>query len=134
MPTARDLTKLPVLDAVFHESMRYFCPVPFGTSRTIPKAATLGGKVLPEGTSIMVSPWALHTSTHVWGDDAKRWRPARWLEGRSVNAVKRDTTGAMRWLPFSEGRQNCIGQQIATVRSHLLLVSWTAGLERRWRS
>ena len=55
----------------------------------------------------------------VWGKDAGAWRPERWLEGRSVAAAKRDAAGAPRWLPFSDGRQNCIGQHIATVRCAL---------------
>ena len=68
------------------------------------------------GACIDIAPWGLHHSKAAWGEDAKQWRPARWQEGRSVNAVKRTPSGAMRWLPFSDGRQNCIGQQLATVR------------------
>ena len=91
-------------------------PAPSGTLRSLDRDADLSGYMLPKGTPILISPWAIHRSRAVWGDDAKLWRPARWLEARSVNAAKRGADGASRWLPFSDGRQNCIGQHLATVR------------------
>ena len=56
-------------------------------------------------------------STAVWGPDAKEWRPQRWLDGRTINAVKRDDAGYVRWQPFSSGPQGCIGQHLALVRN-----------------
>ena len=115
-PRAADLSQLPYLNAVFHEAMRVLPPAPFGTIRSLPETATIGGHTLRKGTSIVVSPYSVHHNKANWGDDAGAWRPARWLEGRSLNAVKRDATGALRWLPFSVGTQNCIGQHLASVR------------------
>ena len=75
--------------------------------------------MIAAGTCIDISPRALHHSKAAWGEDAKQWRPTRWLEGRSANAVKRMPSGALRWIPFSDGRQNCICQRLAIVRSKL---------------
>jgi cytochrome P450 len=111
----KDLLNLTFLDAIFHESLRVFPPAPSGSLRTLEADVELEGLRLPQGTNIIVSPWAIHRNTVNWGKDAKKWRPGRWLEARSVNQVKRDAQGALRWLPFSDGQQNCIGQHIATV-------------------
>ena len=115
LPTGRDLVKLLYLDAVFHESLRLFAPSPLGTSRQLAAATELGGVPLPAGTRVLIPPWAVHRSREVWGAAAKRWDPGRWLGGQSVNAVKRNADGHTRWLPFSDGGQNCIGQHLAQV-------------------
>jgi cytochrome P450 len=115
-PTVEQLREMSFLDAVVHESLRVFPPAPNGTIRDLNKDLEIAGIRVPKGTSAMISVWAVHHCTAVWGADAKEWRPERWLEGRSVNAVKRDANGALRWLPFSDGAQNCMGQHLATAR------------------
>lgn len=72
----------------------------------------------------LISPCC--TAVQVWGADAREWRPARWLEGRSINAVKKDTSGALRWLPFSDGVQSCIGQRLATLETKIALAIFVA--------
>ena len=112
----RDLVKLECLDALFHESLRMFPPSPSGTSRQLSEDTNLGGLELPAGTRLIIPPWGIHRSCAHWGPDAKTWRPERWLEGGKIGAVKRTQAGGTRWLPFSEGGQNCIGQHLAQVR------------------
>lgn len=115
-PTAEDLPKLRLLNAIFHESLRFFPPAAGASARQLDRELTIGGYRLPAGTAIAVPVWGLHRCRKYWGEDAKEWRPARWLEERSVNAAKKGPAGGVRWLPFSDGPQNCIGQHIATVR------------------
>jgi cytochrome P450 len=115
-PTVADLRKMTFLDALFHEVLRLFPPGSGGTMRKLREEITAEGRTLPKGTVVSVPTWALQRSPAVWGADAKRWRPRRWLEGRSVGACRKDSGGAMRWLPFSGGQQNCIGQYLGTVR------------------
>ena len=78
------------------------------------------GVPLPKGTMLSLSVFSLHWNPAVWGEDARHWRPERWLEGRSINAVKRDAAGHLRWTPFLHGVQNCIGQHLALVSPSLL--------------
>ena len=76
----------------------------------------IGGYVVPKGTGLIIPPCALHTSKHAWGQDAERWRPERWLEGRSVAAARATDAGLSRFMPFFDGPANCIGQHLAMVR------------------
>ena len=116
LPTADSLRDLPYLNIVVHESLRCFPPVSIGVARRLGKDVVVHGQPLPSGSLIAMSIWAIHYSTDAWGADAGRWRPSRWQEARSVNAAKKDVAGHMRWLPFTHGAQNCIGQHLAMVR------------------
>lgn len=121
LPSADSVKKLHFLDAVIHESLRCFPPAVFGGSRLLDRDVDLDGFIVPKGTTINMNIWSLHYSAAAWGADAGLWRPDRWLEGRSCNAVKRDANGHLRWVPFTQGAQNCIGQHLATVRFTSLL-------------
>ena len=35
---------------------------------------------IPKGTTLLVNLRACNTSAALWGDDARTWRPTRWLE------------------------------------------------------
>ena len=75
------------------------------------------GVVLPKGTVIMLSLWALHRNPEAWGEDCEEWRHERWLQGPSVEAAKKDKHGNTRWSPFQDGPANCIGWHLAMVRT-----------------
>lgn len=79
-------------------------------------ALQICGYRVPKGTTVLYAPWALHHNRRVWGEDASQWRPDRWLEGNSVAAAKKAAGGLPRFMPFSAGAQNCIGQALAMVR------------------
>lgn len=76
----------------------------------------ISGYVVPRGTEVMLSTWALHYNRRVWGGDAALWRPERWLDGGSTVAARKDTAGNVRFMPFLIGPSNCIGQHLALVR------------------
>ena len=120
LPTAESVRELPFLDAVVHESLRCFPPISAGVGRQLSQDVVVNGRTLPKGTILSCAIWAVHYSTVAWGPDAGVWRPQRWLEARSVNACKKDASGHTRWLPFTQGTQNCLGQHLAMVRTHSL--------------
>ena len=91
-----------------------------GTVRRVSERTSVCGADLPAGLVLFVSPWSLHHSKRAWGDDAKQWRPERWLEGRTVTAVRQDASGHARFLPFSAGIHGCIGAQLAQVQASSL--------------
>ena len=116
LPSADTLRRMPVLNAVVHESLRCFPPVPAAIGRCLPHNVTVKGRTLPKGAIVGNAIWATHFSTEFWGPDAGEWRPARWLEARSIASAKKDEAGFTRWLPFAIGPQSCIAQHLALVR------------------
>lgn len=66
-----------------------------GLTRIAPKGGlTIGEQTIPEGFLVSVSPWAIHHSKDIWGDDAHEFNPDRWLAEDA--AVKEK-----HWIPVS---------------------------------
>lgn len=100
-----DLLKLNYVTLVIKESLRLYPPFPM-FSRGLDKSYEIDGKVVPQGTWIMINAYALHHNPHVW-KDPEVFDPLRFTienrEGRSPFA----------YIPFSAGPRNCIGINFA---------------------
>lgn len=56
-----------------------------GLPRVAPKGGlVIGDRTIPEGTIVSVSPWVIHYSKELWGEDAHEFRPGRWLETKAA--------------------------------------------------
>ena len=108
--TSEQLDKLPYLHAVCSETLRVFAPVP-GTIREAAQPATILGQYVPAGTKIILSAWAINTSTALWGPDAAEFKPERWLGPRKANTG--GATSNYAFLTFLHGPRSCIGQAFA---------------------
>lgn len=105
VPAFTELERSPMLFAVVKESLRLAVPVPGVLPRTVPqngKPLVVDDMVVPPGTVIGMSAYTMHTSTLLWGDDAKRFNPDRWLvdDSRSLDSA---------FVTFSKGQRQCIG-------------------------
>jgi cytochrome P450 len=108
IPTAALLDKLPLLNAVCHETLRMFPTVPF-SARTAVKATRLGDIVLPVGGQVWLPIWQFNRSPHYWGDDASEFIPDRWITDGNFN----NNGGApsnYAQMTFLHGPRVCIGQ------------------------
>jgi len=135
------LMGLPLMDAVVREVLRLYPPVP-----RIPREAKVDvvvplsvpvksadGKTditrvfVPKGTTIHVSIAGMNRSRDVWGDDAKEFKPERWLRAGGPA----DVTPAFAKIPgvfssmmtFSGGPKNCLGWRMAVLEISALNVS-----------
>lgn len=99
--------------------MSVTCPDESGllTGRA-PACLQISGYQIPKGTDVILAIGSMHMNRLAWGQDARCWRPLRWLEGRSRAAMKKDSNGHNRYHPFLDGANICIGQHLAVVRSH----------------
>jgi cytochrome P450 len=67
-----------------------------GLPRVAPKGGLkIGDRTIPEGTIVSVSLWVIHHSKEIWGEDARKFNPDRWLEGDIADKEK-------YWIPVSE--------------------------------
>lgn len=121
--SAATLDSLPYLNAVCNEVLRYYPSVP-GTARVARKDTTLLGKRIPRGTYVLIVPKVINRSEEMWGPDADKFNPDRWLGPGKAN-----TGGAVSnyaFLTFIHGPRSCIGQGFA--RSEMAcLVAATVG-------
>ena len=115
--TRADLRKLTYLHNVLNETLRLYPPVPINDRRAEKTIVlpTGGGPdrtapvLVPKGTTVAWSAYAMHRRPDFYGIDAEIFRPERWDEDLPV---RRDKTNA-KWgfLPFSGGPRSCLGRK-----------------------
>ncbi|CAH2043082.1 unnamed protein product, partial [Iphiclides podalirius] len=101
-----DLGRLVYCEAVIHETLRLYPPVP-AVLRYVDHDVELNSCTIPEGTTCIFNIWGSGRSKHIWGPDALLYKPERWLDpstaSKHVNAL----------LNFSVGKRVCIGRRYA---------------------
>ncbi|GME33993.1 hypothetical protein G7Y89_g3922 [Neofusicoccum parvum] len=106
---------LPYFQAVLKEALRIFPAVGFDLPRRAPKGGTqLAGIWLPENSVVAVNAWSLHRNRDIYGEDAKEFRPERWLEGdhRLMDAC---------FGSFGFGNRTCVGKNLALLELNKML-------------
>ncbi|KAH7397318.1 cytochrome P450 [Pyrenochaeta sp. MPI-SDFR-AT-0127] len=124
--SSTDIDRLPYLNAVLQETMRIFPPVPL-TLRESAQDTTIQGQFVPAGTTVIICPWAINTSTHLWGDDAREFNPDRWLGTGRANTGGAESNYAI--TTFLHGPRSCIGKDFAKAEFACLVASLVGRFE-----
>jgi cytochrome P450 len=111
---------LPYLDATIREAMRMHFIGAILLERVVPASGyTLpSGTKLPAGTVIGMNPWTLNFDEGIWGPDAERFIPERWLqyEGEAGEVFEKRLAFMKRNdFSFSYGPRVCLGRHVATL-------------------
>lgn len=117
IPTWTEVNKLEYLHAVFREAMRCNPFVTIPLERIVPAGgATIAGKYIPEGTVVGCAAQVVHHNRELYGADADRFRPERWL-------AEPDKRVAMEraFLTFGSGKRICMGRHIAELEIKKLI-------------
>jgi cytochrome P450 len=125
-----DIDHMPYLNAVCNEVLRYYGPIPL-TLRIAGCDTTILGHRVPKGTGIMISPWATNKSHDLWGADALKFNPDRWLpkfQG-DTSAAAGGATSNYAFLTFLHGPRSCIGQAFAKAEFACILAAWVGRFE-----
>ena len=132
IPLTADLVdKLPYLNAVCSEVLRFHAPVPL-TQRIAIRDTMIGGHAIPKGTSILIAPWATNFDASLWGPDADQFNPDRWIgEKRSKNGGAESNFAN---LTFLHGPRSCIGLGFAKAEFLVLLASIVGRFEFEYGS
>jgi cytochrome P450 len=118
--TDAEARKLPYLQAVIKEGLRIFPPVTGIMFKEVPAGGdTIKGFYVPEGTGIGWSSFGLMRNVEVWGDDAKLFRPERWLEGAPEETKKKEIDVEM---VFGYGKYQCLGKNVAYLELNKVFV------------
>jgi cytochrome P450 len=113
--TSEDVAKLKYTRMVVEESMRIYPPVP-SMEREALADDTLGGRRVPKGSTVMISPWVLHRHKKLWQNPG-RFDPERFSAENSAGRVR------FSYLPFGGGQRICIGAAFATTEAMVLLAT-----------
>ena len=105
--------KLPLLRAVFRETLRLYPPITF-MPRVAMTDTIIGPRRLPRGALVMISPWTLHRHRDYWSNPHE-FRPERFLPENAEHLVD----GA--YIPFGQGPHTCVGAGFAQTESLLII-------------
>jgi cytochrome P450 len=106
-PTLDDLPRLAFTKMVIKEAMRLYPPIWIIERRVISDDA-VGGFHLPVGSSVVVSPYALHRHPAFW-KNPEVFGPSRFA-GPTPEA----------YIPFGTGPRFCIGNEFAMLEAQLI--------------
>ncbi|KAI1470261.1 cytochrome P450 [Daldinia caldariorum] len=128
--TSLDIDRMPYLNAVCSEILRYYSPVPF-TVRQAVRDTVLAGQRVPKGTMIAISPWATNFDPSMWGPDAHEFNPERWMPKGpdDKRAASGGATSNYAFMTFLHGPRSCIGLSFAKAEFACLLASWVGRFE-----
>lgn len=133
--TSVDIDRMPYLNAVCLEVLRYMAPAP-NTVRVSNKDTTVQGQFVPKGTRIMLVISALNKSTALWGPDAGAFNPDRWLDpvpgsGGEAYTVNNNGGASSNYalMTFLHGPRSCIGSAFARAEFACLVAAWFGRFE-----
>ncbi|KAI5466428.1 cytochrome P450 [Mariannaea sp. PMI_226] len=132
--TSMDIDRMPYLNAVCSEVLRYYSPVPLTLRETVHDTTVMGHPVR-KGTRIMLAPWATNFDRELWGPDAAKFDPERWISSTpTADATAAATTNGgassnYAFLTFLHGPRSCIGQSFAKAEFACLLAAWIGRFE-----
>ncbi|WP_200302769.1 cytochrome P450 [Streptomyces adelaidensis] len=119
--TFEDLPRLEMTRNIVTETMRLY-PPGWLLTRTTTVDTELGGRQIPAGTDVVLSPYQIHHRADLY-TDPENFDPDRWAPER-VKAIPRDA-----YLTFGTGARKCIGDAYAMTEATLVLATIAA----RWR-
>ncbi len=118
-PTMQDLPRLRYTEQVIKESMRVYPPV-WGVGREALEDCDIGGYAVPKGMQLSLPQWLVHRDERFF-EDAKDFKPERWVEGFEKSLPK------YAYFPFGGGPRLCIGNNFAMMEAVLLLATLAQG-------
>ncbi|KAF5986189.1 pisatin demethylase cytochrome P450 [Fusarium coicis] len=113
-----EVRDLPFLNAVVKEALRCHPAAGLILERIVPaRGLEVDGHHIPGGTVVGVNAWVLHRNKDIFGHDADRWRPSRWIEASTEQ--KRRMENYM--FAFGAGSRTCIGKNISLLEMYKMV-------------
>lgn len=102
-----------ILPSIIKETLRLFPPA-WMVSRQATQDTFLGTEKIPNGASVFICTYAVHRDEAIWGENAGRFIPERFLDFEQL-----DKKLISYYLPFGAGMHFCPGMKLA-----LSVVEW----------
>ncbi|GAB0138625.1 hypothetical protein EsDP_00006851 [Epichloe bromicola] len=125
--TFAEAQKLPYLHACIQEAFRLHPAAGLPLERVVPAGgAEIAGHHIRGGTIVGCSAWVIHRRPEVFGPDADKYRPERWLpcpDRDAEDESRRIKHMASTMFHFGMGSRTCIGKNISLLEIYKLVPS-----------
>jgi cytochrome P450 len=116
-PDLSDLPRLPYLQQVFKESLRFYPPA-YIVARQALEPVSLGSRRLKKGDVVFASPYVQHRLPNHFPDPLK-FDPDRWENPDAERLLPH----RYAFMPFGGGPRICIGGHFGMMEVHLILAA-----------
>ncbi|KAF7330123.1 PAH-inducible cytochrome P450 monooxygenase [Mycena sanguinolenta] len=127
-----DYDSMPLLNALIKETLRFYPPAPYleraasedlviplGSEVTTASGERISQLPVKKGQFIAVAIAAFQREESLWGPDADKFKPSRWIEG---DPYKGKALGPYAQLmAFSGGYRVCVGWRFALLEMQIIL-------------
>ncbi|KAJ4396391.1 hypothetical protein N0V93_000610 [Gnomoniopsis smithogilvyi] len=112
VPTYDECAALPYLQATMNETMRLHPSISIVLERLVPSGGVnFEGFHLPAGTKVGCNPRVVHRNEELFGPEASRFDPGRWLSGSEEKVREMEATS----LKWGGGIRVCPGDKLSWV-------------------
>ncbi|CEG40452.1 cytochrome P450, putative [Plasmopara halstedii] len=125
-PSVTDVNSVPYLEACVREVLRLYPSGPLITTHCIKDTVLPDGTFVPASTDIGIALFSCGRLTSVWGDDALKFNPDRFLDSDTGEIIPMTST---KFAPFSAGPRICVGQTLALLEAKIVVASIVARFE-----
>ncbi|KAG8917235.1 hypothetical protein FRC01_002588, partial [Tulasnella sp. 417] len=124
LPTFENIKTLKYMRAVLDEVLRLFAPVPVNGRSPFRDATIVPTRQGPLyfSSAGMLCNWSvpsIHKHKGLWGEDADKFDPERWIDPARARKV---VENPFMFLPFNGGPRICLGQQFAYNEASFVMV------------
>ncbi|KAL7114984.1 hypothetical protein ACP275_04G155400 [Erythranthe tilingii] len=113
-----EILKLPYLQAVIKETLRYHPPGPLLIPRKSEYDTHVSGYYIPKDTQLLVNVWAMGRDPTMWSDP-ESFEPERFLSNKNIDFKGQD----FELIPFGAGRRLCPGLPLANRILHITVAT-----------
>ncbi|VDC01477.1 unnamed protein product [Peniophora sp. CBMAI 1063] len=113
VPTFADMPRLPYINAVVKEVIRWRPVSPMAVPHTSTQDDYYEGYFIPKGTTIIPNLWEMNRDPAIYGDDAHLFNPDRFLgeNGELLSTLPGSKDDGH--YSFGFGRRICVGKHVA---------------------
>ena len=108
----------PLLDAFVKEALRLYSPISFTIHRKVTKKFKLGPYTINRGDFVVVSLTTLQTKPELFNKSTK-FDLGKYEEKKRIRELSKSAL-----IPFSAGKRNCIGKNLADLMIKLILCNF----------
>ncbi|KAK1944311.1 Cytochrome P450 86A22 [Phytophthora citrophthora] len=118
VPSMDQIQELPYLEATIRELLRLFPPVPTIPYHCSRDTVFPDGTFVPAESAVLLSVYSTARLENVWGSDAAKFVPERFLDKESAKLLPVSST---KFASFGTGPRVCVGRNLALLELKLVV-------------